>query len=145
MAPRSVETLIAAGLIEEVEPDSDGAATLVAECRRHLVSAAQIADRDPNGAYQLLYDAARKAIGAHMLARGLRAAAKRPGGHATTGEYGRREIDDPLAADAVRRFDRIRRNRNRSEYGVVEFAQVEIESDLRHAEAIVEAVERSLV
>ena len=56
--------------------DAATARASLAEARRHLASAKLIPGADPNGAYVLLYDAARKANAAHMLASGLRVAAR---------------------------------------------------------------------
>ena len=75
----TVEELRAQGLVEEVEPDAEGARVMLANCSAHIASAQAVADTDPEGAFQLAYDAARKAINAHMLARGLFA---RPAGRA---------------------------------------------------------------
>src|SRR5919201_6741460 len=78
--------LLDAGFLEEVAPHGEDALLRLGEAERHLASAEQIAASDPNGAFQLAYDAARKAVTAHMLARGLRVT-NRPGAHATTGRY----------------------------------------------------------
>ena len=141
MSPQSLEDLIRAGRLERVNPDAEAARTRVDEAKLHLRSARQIADADPNGAYQLLYDASRKALRAHMLANGLRPA-NRPGAHDATGCYGALMLASPGAA--VRRFDAMRRNRNRSEYGVMLFERSLIERDLVYAERIVAAVEENL-
>ena len=50
----------------------DRARTLLAQAARHLESAEAIAATDPSLAYVALYDAARKAGLAHMLAHGYR-------------------------------------------------------------------------
>lgn len=72
MTPISVASLVRTGRIEKVEPDVDAAASRLAAARRHLASAESIATIDPDGAYSLLYDAARKALDAHMLVNGYR-------------------------------------------------------------------------
>lgn len=135
--------LIATGRVEQVEPDPEVARLLVEESQKHLDSADRIAPDDPNGSYQLLYDAARKAIAAHMLARGLRIA-NRPGAHETAGRYARASIGDGEMEASVRQFDRMRRTRNRSEYELTFLAAREIAKDLAHARRIVQAVERDL-
>jgi hypothetical protein len=97
-----------------------------------------IVDIDPSGAYQLAYDGARKAIVAAMLASGLRNA--RHGAHAVAARYAAGFADaKPFAA-----FDRMRRNRNRSEYGSRSFSRTEVLTDLGNAHRMVEAVERLL-
>jgi hypothetical protein len=136
-----IDILLEKGLLERVEPDRDAAREVLVEARRHLDSASLISGDDPNGAYQLLYDAARKAILAHMLEAGLRVSKRKPGGHETTGRYGLATIGTASAGDAMANFDRMRRNRNRSEYELRFFDDDEIVADLAHARAIVEAVE----
>src|SRR6187200_220479 len=76
----SVGELVAEGRLENVPIDLEAAANMLAEALRHLDSAAAVAATDPNGAYQLLYDAARKGVAGHMLAHGLRAR-NRQGAH----------------------------------------------------------------
>ena len=68
----SIEELIRRGDLESVDPDDDGAQTALEEARRHVRSARAIAVSDPNGGYQLAYDAARKAVMASMRSSGLR-------------------------------------------------------------------------
>lgn len=138
-----IDRLLEKGLLERIEVDSDAARQLLVEAERHLDSAARIAGDDPNGAYQLLYDAARKAVLAHMQRAGLRVAKGRPGGHETTGRYGVAAIGGN-AGEAMANFDRMRRNRNRSEYELRFFDEDEIVADLAHARAIVQAVEAVL-
>ena len=137
-----IERLIEQRLLEPVEADAEVARELLAEAQRHLSSAAQIAAGDPNGAYQLLYDAARKALLAHMSAAGLRVVKGKPGAHETTGRYGSAALSS--ASEALANFDRMRRNRNRSEYELRFFDDDEVANDLEHARAIVAAVSDQL-
>lgn len=130
-----VEALLRDGRIEKVEADPSAARAKLGEAERHLDSAAQIAADDPAGAYSLLYDAARKAIDAHMLASGYRVSKSRLGAHEATARY----ASSVLGEDA-RHFDRMRRNRNRSEYGAWEVGRSTLEADARHARDIVAAV-----
>ena len=133
-----IDHLLEKGLLEPVEPDAAAAREMLTEAGRHLTSAGRIAVDDPNGAYQLLYDAARKALVAHMIASGYRVAKGRPGAHETTGRYGNAVVTS--ATTALANFDRMRRNRNRSEYELRFFDDDEIAADLDHARAIVVAV-----
>lgn len=137
-----IDRLLEKGLLERVESDVSAARELLGEAERHLTSAARIAAEDPNGAYQLLYDAARKALVAHMTAAGYRVAKGRPGAHETTGRYGSAVVS--AAETALANFDRMRRNRNRSEYELRFFDDDEVASDLEHARAIVAAVAKVL-
>ena len=81
---------------------------MLAEAGLHLTSATTIAGSDANGAYQLLYDVARKALWAHMLAHGYRPS-NAAGAHATAAMYAVAALEDRQSADA---FDRMRRSRN---------------------------------
>ena len=79
----SIEDLVRARRLERVPADIDAAVRRLSSARRHLGSAALIARDDPDAAYALLYDAARKAVTAHMQGAGLRAR-NAPGAHEAT-------------------------------------------------------------
>jgi hypothetical protein len=131
----SVGELVAEGRLENVPVDPEAAANMLAEAVRHLDSAATITRTDPNGAYQLLYDAARKGVAAHMLAHGLRAR-NRQGAHQAVVLY----AEEALAGCRdVRYMDRMRRSQNRSEYDIKVFGAAEVAAGLEHARAIVGA------
>ena len=136
---RIVDDLLRQGRLEPVVADPDAAQMIVDEAKRHLESAERILDTDANGAYQLLYDAARKAVSAHMLRAGYRAT-NRAGAHDATAGYAREALDEPRTAH----LDRMWKNRNRSEYDIGFFDVRELRADLEHARAIVAAVERQI-
>jgi hypothetical protein len=136
--PDDLRRLLDAGLLEEVAPHGEEAHLRLDEAERHLASAEQIAATDPNGAFQLAYDAARKAATAHMLARGLRVK-NQPGAHATTGRYALAELGEAFAP-----FDRMRRRRNRSEYGTSFIGEAEVAASIADARVMVAAVRASL-
>jgi hypothetical protein len=115
----------------------------VQEAKRHLASADLVAGSDPTAAYSLLYDAARKAVTAHMLANGYRAA-NRPGAHRAAALYAEATLAGGQAASHIRAFDRMRQVRNRSEYDHQPVTTRVLSSDLAHAKAIVAAVEAAL-
>ncbi len=92
-------------------------------------------------AYSSLYDAARKAVTAHMLANGLRVPAK-PGAHETVGLYAAEKVPDPTGS--VQEFQRMRRRRNKSEYDDIVLGAQDVAADLVHAGHIVEAVAADL-
>jgi hypothetical protein len=140
MMEDAVARLLRDGRLEAVEPDPPAAATTLEEARRHLESAARIETTDPNGAYALLYDAARKAVAAHMLASGYRAR-NRPGAHEAIAHYAEAVLAGGRFARDVGELDRMRRNRHRSEYGVRAFGRAEVAKDLDHARGIVAAAE----
>jgi hypothetical protein len=131
---------LAAGVLEPIQPDPARARSIVDESKQHLASAAAIVGGDLNGAYQLLCDAARKAVSAHMLANGYRAR-NAPGGHAAVAAYAAEILGhEPSAVQ----LDRMRRSRNRSEYGQAHFTARVVATDLEHAQRIVAAVEHTL-
>jgi hypothetical protein len=73
-----------------------------------------------------------------MLARGLRAT-NQPGAHATTGRYALVELGEAFAP-----FDRMRRRRNRSEYGTTFIGRAEVVAAIADARVMVEAVRARL-
>ena len=132
-----ISDLITQGMLERVPADRATAGDWIDAARRHLVSADRIKDVDPEGAYVLLYDAARKAIAAMMLTEGLRARAV-PGSHRAVAEYAVRSVNRKQDRAHLQRFDGMRRNRNRVEYGTATIGSQVVESDFEHAVAIVE-------
>jgi len=122
------------GLIEKVEPDQATATGWLADAGRHLEAATKIAELDPSGAYVLAYDAARKSVAAALLMSGHRILS-RPGSHQALAQYAESiaiQVDEP----ALNRFDRLRRNRNRSEYGSRTFGKAEVAEAIDTANAI---------
>jgi hypothetical protein len=102
-----------------------------------------LAKSDPTLAYVALYDAARKAITAHMQAHGYRAA-NRAGAHQAVGLYAESAFAAGAAVSHIRAFDRMRQIRNRSEYDHQPITERLLATDLGHARAIVAAVEAAL-
>lgn len=129
-----LDDLRAKGLIESVETDSAMAAQWLKDAERHLEAANAISEMDPSGAYVLAYDAARKSIAAALLITGHRVLS-RPGAHQALAQYAS-HLATQTGEDALRRFDRLRRNRNRSEYGSKSFGKAEVEEAINTAEAI---------
>jgi len=122
------------GLIEAVEPDQATATGWLDDAGRHLEAAIKIAELDPSGAYVLAYDAARKSVAAALLTSGHRVLS-RPGSHQALSKFAESltlQVDEP----ALKRFDRLRRNRNRSEYGSRTFGKAEVEEAIDTARAI---------
>lgn len=122
------------GLIEKVEADQATATGWLDDAARHLEAATKIAKLDPSGAYVLAYDAARKSVAAALLMSGHRVLS-RPGSHQALVQYAESmavQSEEP----ALTRFDRLRRNRNRSEYGSRTFGKAEVTEAIDTAEAI---------
>lgn len=136
----SIAALLAEGRLAGVTPDTAEARQMLAQAEAHLRTAAAAAADDPAGAYQLLYDAARKAAAADMLANGYRVKADRPGAHAAVVAYAQEALSGEADENALQNFDRMRRHRNRSEYGAATPTQRQVDADLAHARAIVNAV-----
>lgn len=139
-----IDALVKEGRVERVEADRAAAGDKLEEARRHLDSAAVILESGPEGAYALLYDAARKAIDAHMLAAGYRVSKSRLGAHEATARYATSVLGSGPHGGHARHFDRMRRRRNRSEYGVWQVGRTTLEADLDHARGIVRAVGEQL-
>jgi hypothetical protein len=122
------------GLIETVSADAATATQWLEDSGRHLEAATRISKLDPSGSYVLAYDAARKSVAAALLMAGHRVLS-RPGAHRALAEYA-----DWLATQtgerALTRFDRLRRNRNRSEYGSRAFGKAEVTEAIDIAQAI---------
>jgi len=133
-----IQALLARGAVLRVEPDREAARRELATAKQHLESAERISEDDQTGALAMAYEAARKAIGSHMRANGLRVAGNE-GAHARTGEYGLAAFDDPGLAEHFRAFDRIRRLRNRTQYDALLVEEGDVAFALQHARAIVEA------
>jgi hypothetical protein len=143
MNQKAIDELVASGRLATVPVNPDRARALLAQAGKHLESATAIAASDPSLAYVALYDAARKAILAHMLVHGYREVA-RLGAHQAIVEYGLAALGSSEAVESLARLNRLRRNRNRSEYESWEPSPQAIESDLRHAREIVALVETLL-
>ena len=133
----TVADLMAAGRVQSVPADSAAAKLRLSKAEQHLMTAARLLGQDNEVAYGSLYDAARKAVTAHMLAHGLRASGT-TGAHAAVGIYAIERVPDPTGS--VHEFQRIRRRRNKSEYDDMVFGSQEVAVDLKHAKNIVAAV-----
>ena len=130
----TVDDLRNRGLLEAVEPDQSTATQWLDDAGRHLEAATKIADLDPAGAYVLAYDAARKSVAGALLMSGHRVLSL-PGSHQALAQYAdalAMQVDEP----ALSRLDRLRRNRNRSEYGSRSFGKAEVEEAIETARAI---------
>jgi hypothetical protein len=133
-----LDGMMARGELERVPASRDHADVLVGQARQHLDSARAIAGGDPVGGYQLLYDAARKALAAVLENQGLRATSR--GGHIAVRDAVSAQLDPPLGT-VLRPFDRLRRRRNQAEYPSAEHPGVEaedVERDIPKVEQILE-------
>jgi hypothetical protein len=139
-----VENLIDQGEIEVVEPSPDHGDLLLRQAETHLASVPALLPADPPGAFALLYDAARKTMGAVLARQGLRATSK--SGHRATQEA----IEAQLGANArmvVRPFRALRLRRHDAEYPSLDTPDVtteETEEALEDARDIVVAMKKFL-
>ena len=114
LGEREVLRLLQTREIEQVRPDRDLAELLMNDAHRHLTSAAQLADSDPAGAFQMAYDAARKACSALLAMQGLRATSR--GGHIAVRDVARAQFGGGPQGRVLREFDAMRRRRKDAEY-----------------------------
>jgi hypothetical protein len=110
----TIRHLLASGDLQQVTATREAADALLAAATRHLDSARSLATTDPEGAYSLLYDAARKSLAAVLQVQGLRATSR--GGHYALEQATRAQFTAPPPSEAFRPFGRLRRARNRVEY-----------------------------
>jgi hypothetical protein len=108
-----IDALLDSRDLERVPASAEHAVKLIGDAQRHVASARRIADEDPVGAFQLLYDAARKALCAILENQGLRPTSR--GGHIAVLEAVSAQLDSPMGK-VLRPFDRLRRQRNDAEY-----------------------------
>jgi HEPN domain-containing protein len=97
--------------LQRVAADSETAGSLLASARRHVDSARRTLDSDPEAAYTLAYDAARKSATALLAHQGLRPTSA--GGHIVVVEVIRAQFP---AVPGLSSLDRLRRRRNQAEY-----------------------------
>lgn len=140
----ALDGMIARGELERVPASREHADLLLAQAKQHLESARTIAELDPAGAYQLLYDAARKALAAILENEGLRVTSR--GGHIAVREAVSAQLDPPLGG-ILRPFDRLRRRRNEAEYPSIDapaFAADQVDRDRPKVRDIVDAAAKVL-
>jgi hypothetical protein len=135
-----IQNLIDEGGIEEVEPSNDHAELLIRQAETHLASASALVTTDPPGAFALLYDAARKSLGAVLAQQGLRATNKN--GHRATQEAIEAQLG-PNVRGVVRPFRALRIRRHEVEYPALDTLEVsaqEATEALEDAQDIVRAM-----
>jgi hypothetical protein len=97
--------------LQRVIADQATAQALVTMAEHHAQSAATLCESDPEGAFTLAYDAARKAATALLAHQGLRPTTA--GGHLAVVDATNAQF--PGVA-GLRSLDRLRRRRNQGEY-----------------------------
>jgi HEPN domain-containing protein len=97
--------------LQRVVADSETVTSLLASARRHVDSARLTAESDPEAAYSLAYDAARKSATALLAHQGLRPTTA--GGHLAVVDVMRAQFP---GVPGLTSLDRLRRRRNQAEY-----------------------------
>ncbi|QPP06862.1 hypothetical protein G4Z16_11175 [Streptomyces bathyalis] len=139
-----VDKLITRGEIERVPASQQAAEAELRRSRTHVASARELLRSDPEGAYTLAYDAARRALAAVLQNQGLRATSR--GGHRAVYEAVRAQLDPPLG-NVLRPFNRMRTRRNEVEYRSSEAPSVtaeELTADLPKVEALIDLAEKAI-
>jgi hypothetical protein len=140
----TIVAMINGGQLEQVPASREHADVLLDQARLHVQTARTAATQDPSGAYQLLYDAARKALAAILENQGLRATSR--GGHLAVLDAVSAQLDPPLGK-ILRPFDRMRRRRNTAEYpriGTMSVTPDEVAADLPRANEMIDLASRVL-
>lgn len=140
----TIKELLAIGDLDQVKANRDHVDVLMAQAETHLASAEQIMASDPEAAYALVYDSARKALAAFLANQGLRPTTK--GGHRVLYQAAKAELDPPLGS-TLAPFDRMRRQRNQVEYSRADTPALtadDVKEELPRAQAILDMVTRTL-
>ncbi|MFF9642872.1 HEPN domain-containing protein [Kitasatospora aureofaciens] len=140
----AVESMFARKELERVPASRGQADNLLAQASNHLKAAEAVMSFDAVGAYQLMYDAARKALVAILENQGLRPTSR--GGHIAVLEAVSAQLDPPLGA-TLKSFDRMRRRRNQAEYADLDAPGIEAQdviNDVPKVKAIIELAQRVL-
>lgn len=134
-------TLLRQGRLQRVPTDRATALARLEVAEQHIATARRLLAEglDLEIAYVALYDAARKAVTAAMLASGVRAA-HRGGAHEAVAIWCA-EVLGPGCPPA-RRFDGLRRRRHRSEYEDLALSGPDVVVDLDDAAGVVAAARR---
>lgn len=106
-----VANLIEQRHLQQVAADSETATALLTSAGRHVESARRTVDADPEAAYTLAYDAARKSATALLAHQGLRPTTS--GGHIAVVDAIRAQFP---GVPGLTSLDRLRRRRNQAEY-----------------------------
>lgn len=105
----SVEALIASGELQKLTGDAANGERLLVKAATTLATARSAIESDPDSAFVLAYDAARRALTALLAHQGLRPTTK--GGHYAVEQAAREQF-----GPGVRQFGALQRRRNELEY-----------------------------
>jgi len=139
-----IEQMLSAGDLQRVPASREHADRLLEQARRHVSSTQNTAVAGPEGAYALLYDAARKALTAILENQGLRPTSR--GGHLAVYHAVRAQLDPPMGR-VLLPFDRMRRRRHDVEYppaGAPELRPEDVTEDVPKVTALLDLAQRVL-
>jgi hypothetical protein len=139
-----IERMLAERRLQRVPASREHAERMLAQARRHLMSAQEVCGSDPEGGYALLYDAGRKALAAVLGNEGLRPTSA--GGHLAVYEAVRAQLDPPMGT-VLSPFDRMRRQRRDAEYPQIdapELSAADVREDVPKVQAILDLADRVL-
>jgi uncharacterized protein (UPF0332 family) len=137
-----IQRLLDSGELQEIKLDQEHAEKLLRQARAHLSSAVRCQDDDLEGAYTLLYDAARKSLVALLEIQGLRPTTQ--GGHIVVFEALIAQLQPPMGS-VINPFNRMRRMRRVAEYPQrkdQDVTEADVREDLEKAEEIVKLAEK---
>lgn len=140
----TIDALIASGSIEHVPASREAAEAELGRARTHIASARLLLDSDPEGAYTLAYDGARRALAAVLQNQGLRATSR--GGHIAIYDAVLAQLDPPLGS-ILRPFNRMRVRRNEVAYRSSEAPSVtaaDVSADVSKVEALIGVAEKAI-
>ncbi len=123
--------------LDRVTANMAAAGERVNDARRHVRSARALADDDTPLAIAACHDAIRKALTAHMPAKGLRPRGGE-GAHRIVLDYARHALGGCISDDDLAEANEIRQDRALAEYG--DFPSRKLDGD--HVRAAADAAER---
>ncbi|SDL07963.1 HEPN domain-containing protein [Tessaracoccus oleiagri] len=133
---KAVDQLLAERRLEAVPIDRPKAAAFLQNAREAVEDLANLTR--PQTRYTLAYDAAHDVGEALLAACGYRTKSG-AGQHDALGAFLRAVLDSPPGDEAARRFDRLRRARNRARYAAVPIGEAEAHQAVQTAHALIEA------
>ncbi|MBI3429945.1 MAG: HEPN domain-containing protein [Actinobacteria bacterium] len=110
----TVVRLLQEGSLEIVTANTNFAKRLCDEADRHLKAVQTIIEVDPSGAFQLAYDAARKACSALLAQQGLRAT--HINGHKAISDLMKDQFSNERKYKVLGKLNSLRRSRADSQY-----------------------------
>lgn len=110
----TVSRLLEEGSLEIVTANTNFAKRLCDEADRHLKAVQAIIEVDPSGAFQLAYDAARKACNALLTRQGLRAT--HINGHKAISDLMKDQFSNNREYRVLGKLNSLRRSRADSQY-----------------------------